>query len=616
MPTFEIFLFIVLCVLGYLIINMTDKFDIDGLFVFGVLILSILAFLTIRCWNRPVGPGHNFFLMTLIGVSGWLAMTSLQVAAVNVPSKIFWHTLTMPMITLCAAAWSIFLIRFGPIQLHALRRVAYPAVLISTGIVTILALTNGWHQSLISPDSQATMVDGRLSIIPDRGWMFYVMEAHNFSWITLAATVSLYGLRKSTDYFKPIYGSILAMTAVPIGTNASYLIFDFTVAGVDPTPYAIVISFASFGSVLINSRLLQVEIVGERQVFRASHSLIMIFNRKGRMVSVNASAEAVLSGDGAKEMKSTVDDLITNLMQGGQIDPFFHRIVADRAYRASALVIQDVVHPDHKFLGWAINFVDVTQEDETARYLQVAKEKAEETMLLQTELVSVISHELRTPLTSISGTLDLMYVGALGALPDKAINGVAIAKRNTQRLRKLVDNLLDLQKLESGQFQVTIERVDLRDALQAAAEDLEGYGFERNVRLTVVDPVEPCICLTDMDRLQQVIANVVSNAMKFSGDGDTVTISTSRLQDFAEIQITDTGPGIPEGSEDKVFGRFSQLDSSSARYHEGTGLGMNITSLLLEELGGHIHYRSELGVGTTFFVRIPLLESKQAEVAP
>ena len=594
---------------------MIEKFDIDGTFVFGFLILCVLVFQTVRSWNRPVGPGHTFFLLTHIGVSGWLAMTILQVAAVSVPNKIFWHTMTVPMNTLCAGAWSMFLIKFGPIQIHALGRFAYPAVLVSTGIATILALTNFWHQSLISLESQAAMVDGRLSIIPDRGWMFYVLEAYNFSCITLAGAVSLYGFRKSTDYFKPIYGAILAMTAVPIGTNISYLLVDFTVAGVDPTPYVVVISFASYGSVLINSRLLKAERVGERHFFYASDSFKMIFNRKGRMVSMNPVAKAMLSGDGAKEMKTMIDALIASLMQADQIDPSSYHVVGDRAYRASALVIEDVVHPDRKFLGWTLNLVDVTQEEETARHLQSAKEKAEETVRLQTELVSVISHELRTPLTSISGALDLMHAGGFGELPDKAFKGVEIAQRNTKRLRKLIESLLDLQKLDSGQFKVTFERVDLKNALHAAAEELEGYGIERNVRLTVVDPVEPCICLTDTNRLQQVIANVVSNAMKFSGDGDIVTISTARLEDFAEIRITDTGPGIPKGSEDKVFSRFTQLDSSSTRYHEGTGLGMNITRLLLEELGGHIHYRSELGIGTTFFVRIPLLKSEEAEVA-
>ena len=594
---------------------MIERFEIDGIFIFGSFILCVLIFHTERSWKRPVGPGHTFFLATHVAVAAWLAITILQVAAVSVQDKIFWHTLALPMSALCASAWSMFLIKFGPIQINVLGRFAYPAVLGATGIFTLLALTNFWHQSMISLDSQGTMVDGRLSITPDRGWMFFVLQAYNFGWITFAGVVAVYGVRKATDYFRPIYGAILAMTAVPIGTNISYLLFGFTVAGVDPTPYVVVISFASYGSVIINSRLLKAEKVGERHFFYSSDSLKMIFNRKGRLVSMNPVVKDMLSGERAEELKALIDDLVADLMQGKEIDPTLHHIVGDRAYRARALVIEDAVQPDRKSLGWTLNLVDVTQEEETARHLQSAKKKAEETVRLQNELVSVISHELRTPLTSISGALDLMHAGGFGVLPHKAFRGVEIAQRNTKRLRKLIDTLLDLQKLDSGQFKVSFETVDLKDALHAAAEELEGYGMERNVRLTVVDPVEPCICLTDTNRLQQVIANVVSNAMKFSGDGDTVTISTARLKDFAEIRITDTGPGIPEGSEDRVFGRFTQLDSSSTRQHEGTGLGMNITLLLLEELGGHIHYESELGVGTTFFVRIPLLESNQAKVA-
>ncbi|APE44616.1 hypothetical protein BOO69_15250 [Sulfitobacter alexandrii] len=594
---------------------MIDGYEIDGLFAFGFFILCVLIFHTVRSWKRPVGPGHTFFLMTHVGVAAWLTVTILQVAAVSVPDKIFWHTLALPMSSLCAAAWSMFLIKFGPIKVNVLGRYAYKVVVVSTGIGIILALTNFWHQSLISLDSRSDMIDGRLSIMPDRGWMFYVLEAYNFSWITLAGVIAFYGLRKSTDYFRPIYGAILAMSAVPVGTNISYLLFGFTVAGVDPTPYVIVISFASYGSVIINSRWLKAEKVGEQHFFHASDSLKMIFNRKGRMVSKNSVVKDMLRGENAEELRVMIDELVADLMQGKQIDPTVHHIVGDRAYRARALVIENAVHPDRKFLGWTLDLIDVTQEEETVRHLKAARKKAEETVRLQNELVSVISHELRTPLTSISGALDLLHAGGFGVLPDKALKGVEITRRNTKRLRKLIDSLLDLQKLDSGQFKVTLERVDLKDALRAAAEELEGYGVERKVRLTFIDPAEPCICLTDTGRLQQVIANVVSNAMKFSGTGDTVTISASRLEDFAEIRITDTGPGIPKGSEDKVFGRFTQLDSSSTRQHEGTGLGMNITRLLLEELGGHIRYESELGVGTTFFVRIPLFESNQAAVA-
>jgi signal transduction histidine kinase len=598
---------------GIFYVHLSETFHTDGTFVFGILILCMLVYLTVRSWSRPVGPGHTFFLLTHIGVSGWLAATVLQVAVVSVPSKIFWYTMTIPMFTLSTVSWSIFLIRFGPVQLKSLRRFAYPAVTVSTAIATILALTNGWHELLVSMDSKTDLIDDWASIIPDRGWIYYAIEIYNFAWIIVAAGISIYGFRKSPDYFKPIYRFILVMTAVPIGTNLSYLLFDFTMAGVDPTPYAFVISLASYGSILINSRFLQVDMIGERHHYRASSDPKLIFDRKGRMASTNPTAEAMLTGEDGEEMKAMIHDLVANLMKGRSIDPFFHYSVGNRAYRANVHVVDDPIHPDRNLLGWTVSLIDVTQEEETAQRLQAAKENAEETMLIQTELVSVISHELRTPLTSISGTLDLMHAGGFGTLPDKAIKGLEIAKRNTKRLRKLIENLLDLHKLEAGQFQVRLGKVDLKAALQTAVEDLEGYGSQHNVCISIVNSAEDCTCLTDVDRFHQVIANVVSNAVKFSNEGDTVIISASRLEHFAEIRITDTGPGIPEGAEDKVFGRFSQLDSSSTRYHEGTGLGMTITSLILEKMGGQIHYQSELGVGTTFFIRIPLFKNMETE---
>lgn len=151
--------------------------------------------------------------------------------------------------------------------------------------------------------------------------------------------------------------------------------------------------------------------------------------------------------------------------------------------------------------------------------------------------------------------------------------------------------------------------------MRAAVEDLGGFGLQWGVQLEFSEPAEECMCVSNSERLQQIIANVVSNAVKFSAKGDVVKIATSVNGAFAEIRITDTGPGIPEGSEEKVFGRFTQLDSSTSRAHEGTGLGMTIAKLMIEQMNGSIYYRSKVGVGTTFCLRVPLAEPEAAMAA-
>ncbi|RYH00764.1 hypothetical protein EU805_16740 [Salipiger sp. IMCC34102] len=566
-----------------------------------VLILGVIAWVT----RRPIGPGHEFFVLTHIGLAVWLGTSVLQVASPTAACKITWYTLSLPALTFGTVSWSLFMVEFGPIQVKRVRRWGYPGLAVSTLTMILLAATNGAYEALVHTDTPLSILDNRPSIVPDWGWAFYAMLVHNYVWIVFASVVSVLGFWRASPYFRPLFGNLLMMTMVPVITNAAYLLFGHTIWGVDPTPYAFVLSLVAYGWILINSRLLSVEVVGERHLFREADYPKLIVNRKGEIVSVNSRARELLDGPDSATMQNTVNELATSLPAGREIDAHRHDIIDGRAYRPSILVVDDPVHPERPLLGWTIGMIDVTEEEEVARRLLVAKERAEETVRLQSELVSVISHELRTPLTSIRGTLDLLDAGKLGDIPKTARRGVGIARRNSQRLGKLVDDLLNLHKLEAGHFNLDLEELEVRVVLTAALEDLESYAHQRDVRLVLAEGRQVQVC-ADTLRLQQVITNVVSNAVKFSNAGDAVRVETVLAGECVDIRVTDTGMGIPAGSEEKVFGRFAQIDSSSARSKEGTGLGMTIAKLMMEQMGGRIFYRSELGHGTTFHIEIPL----------
>lgn len=220
-----------------------------------------------------------------------------------------------------------------------------------------------------------------------------------------------------------------------------------------------------------------------------------------------------------------------------------------------------------------------------------AKEDAEQANAAKSEFLAVASHELRTPLTSIKGSLSLMVEGALGAIPENAIGMLNIANRNTNRLIALVNDILDMEKIESGSMEFNFQTVNLSNLVKEAVETNKGYAEEFDVDFILGTIIPEATVYGDADRLVQVVSNLLSNAAKFSPSGSEVTISVSRENGIATVSIRDRGVGIAEELRDHIFEKFTQADSSDARAKGGTGLGLNISKSIIENHGGGIDLR-------------------------
>jgi signal transduction histidine kinase len=238
--------------------------------------------------------------------------------------------------------------------------------------------------------------------------------------------------------------------------------------------------------------------------------------------------------------------------------------------------------------------------------LRLERDRAQAAYEVKSQFVSVVSHELRTPLTSINGALSLLRSGAFKTDPDRAASILEIAHKNSVRLSMLINDLLDLQKLESGQMTYRFELIDICEVVKEAAGSIGVFadGFGINVQFD--PPAQAMMVRADHDRLLQVFDNLFSNAVKFSRRGGTVEISIEQSGGDVRVSVTDSGIGIPENSREKVFGRFSQVDSSDRRSHGGTGLGLSIAQEIMTAHDGVIDYVSRLGEGTTFFIQLPI----------
>lgn len=224
---------------------------------------------------------------------------------------------------------------------------------------------------------------------------------------------------------------------------------------------------------------------------------------------------------------------------------------------------------------------------------------------MKDEFISVVSHELRTPLTSIHSALKILATGRLGRLSSDGYQMLEIADENTDRLMRLVNGILDLQRIEAGAVTMNCQVCNAADLMVTATEAIQAMAQQYDVFLSTA-PVEVEIW-ADADYIVQVLLNLLSNAIKFSSREGRIELTLSRHADQLVFQVRDWGPGIPPEQLERIFDRFYQVDSSDSRKKGGTGLGLTICRKIIEQHGGHLWVESVLGEGSRFIFTIPPL---------
>lgn len=236
---------------------------------------------------------------------------------------------------------------------------------------------------------------------------------------------------------------------------------------------------------------------------------------------------------------------------------------------------------------------------------------------LKREFVTTVSHELRTPLTAIRGSLTLLAVGALGPMAEQAMKAVKIAERNALRLVNLINDLLDIEKLEAGKMDMVFEQVFLSTVFERSLESIKHFAeqFEISIDLQMEEDLEVC---ADGDRLVQVVINLLANACKYSPLQEKIILSAQIDEsdpEYVKVSITDKGRGIPAEILPKIFERFQQVEAADAKRKGGSGLGLAICKAIVEQHNGKIGVESRLGEGSRFWFSLPKFGSPMAPTA-
>jgi PAS domain S-box-containing protein len=248
--------------------------------------------------------------------------------------------------------------------------------------------------------------------------------------------------------------------------------------------------------------------------------------------------------------------------------------------------------------GWFTHWVAVERD--------ISERKREEQRKI--EFISTVSHELRTPLTAIRGALGLINGGIFGNVPDQAKSMINMAHDNSERLSHLINDLLNVQKMEAGMMEFDIAILPLAPLLQEAILSNLSFGASLGVNMVLTEPIPQRAIRVDAGRFQQVLANLLSNACKYSNKGGTVYLRAIQVGQCIRIEVQDEGNGIPAAFRERIFQKFAQADASDSRARGGTGLGLAIAKEMVQKMGGTIDYVSTEGQGSVFFTEWPLMD--------
>lgn len=329
----------------------------------------------------------------------------------------------------------------------------------------------------------------------------------------------------------------------------------------------------------------------------------------GRIVYINSAAQQILQYEEAELIGQFMHEKVHHVMPDGSIRdkencPLLRVIKEGKSCRVSEdwfvrkddsfVPVEYVSSPlvlDGKNNGAVLAFQDITMRKEAENRVS--------------EFYSTVSHELRTPLTSIRGALRLMEAGKGGELSTRGKQLISMGRQECDRLVRLVNDILDIRKLEAGKLELSLAKANIKTLIDRSIENLRPLAEEHRVKLSAVGILNLELAC-DKDRVTQILTNLFSNAIKFSPEDGTVTVSMSVKDNFLKIMVCDTGAGISPANQKKLFRVFQQVDSSDSRPKGGTGLGLAICKALVEQHGGQVGVESKEGEGSTFWFTLPM----------
>jgi len=575
-----------------------------------IAICSLAAFVMVWMLKFQKFHGKIYYALAFGAMIWTLSAVGLEVASSTYTCQLLWATLAWPGNALVPIAWCFFVFAYieNPAWLNK-RKVGAALVFVPTAIFA-LAVTNPWHNLVYTEASLIPQGASQINYVHGPAFHGIIATLYVFVFSTLFCLLKAFFRAKPSAW--PLLTMLVVITITPLAGNAAYVGFGVTVFGMDPTAFMFTIGILAFTWLLTTNKTMDMAAVGESILFDTMSEPVILIDRHYKVAQMNSAAKRSAL---FLEADCPAQDMIARLATTNSSDVAISFVVGELTYEPRIQKIESPLDPDGPVLGWSITFVDVTERIAITAALEEALRRADEASHAKDDFISVISHELRTPLTSLKGGLALALSGRLGELAPPIRSSLEIASRGSVRLSKFIDNLLLAQKVNTVALTLENKPLDLGRLLEESFEENRAFASEQGVHLAKVQTDQSVVILGDAFAIRQILDNLVSNAIKFSNEHGIVEGTLKITGDRVRLSIKDTGEGIPEGMEARVFARFGQVQSSKQGSTQGTGLGLHISKKLVEQMSGDIFYESRVGLGTTFHISFCLEKHQSGEPA-
>lgn len=562
-----------------------------NLIVFFCVILILTAIVSLGLaafgYKHRSASGARALSILMIAVAEWCVCSAAEWLTPSLPAKLLFANLSYLGIGTLPAAMMILALQYSRPG-YSPRWFTCFLLGVEPVAVLILALTNQSHH-LLRTSATLISVDGLQALDVKLGPAFWGHTV--YSYVLLACSVVLLFRQiwhsSSSQFIGQVLSMLIGILAPWVG-NVLYLVGLNPVPYFDFTPVGFMITGIALYYGIFRFHLLDLVPVARDIVLESMKDAVIVLNLQNRIVDANRAA-------------LTLFDLSREQIFGGKASsilpaPFAPKDEHPPADEASEIKWNQcyyrisnspVCANGQSRVGTLILLQDITERKQTER--------------MKDEFVSVVSHELRTPVTSIRASLGLLAGEVVGVLPEQMKSLVAISLEDTERLSRLLDDILDMERIQEGKMEFRHQTLDLVDLARRSLDGIRCYAKQFGVQFQLEASVSNALVHADSDRMMQVMTNLLSNAAKFSPQNGEIKIMIERKEGAFRVSVADHGPGIPENFRSRIFQPFAQADSSDSRGRGGTGLGLSICKAIIEKHGGQLGFQSEAGAGSTFF---------------
>ena len=575
-------------------------------------LLSIVGILFI--WQRRSGQNILFFVILMIGLSIWSFSSAIEMTVTELNSKIIVNSLSYLGVATVPTAMLLFVIEYTG-RYHLLTRRNFMILAIAPLLTLTVVATNSYHL-LFWSNISLTEYDSLIVGVYSHGRLFWGHVAYSYIMLVLSAILLARAIARSPQVYRGQMTGLFIAMITPWIANGLYIFGMSPLPDyVDLTPLAFTVTGAILGWNMYRFRLMDLVPIARDRVIENMTDAILVLDHKNRVVDANPAALQLLQKNSQQVIGKAVKDIFVNQLA---IIARFENVkeataeiplTINNVENTYKMQLSPLYNRQGDLTGRTILLHDITALKNANRQLIVAHQQAEDATQMKSQFLATMSHELRTPLNAIIGYTELQLTGMVGELSDIQYQYAERTLANAEHLLDLINDILDLSKIEAGRVSLAAQAFDLQEWVDNILDQNRILAEDKGLELQVEIASElPKVIIGDSLRLKQIVVNLLSNAIKFTPNGHILLKLAKRTDDTWQIVIKDTGIGIPSHLQETVFDEFHQVDGSSTRDYGGTGLGLAIVRKLVLLMKGNIHLDSVVDEGTTFIITLPIIK--------